>query len=180
MTAMNYHIVPKALSRVAVLLVLLVGFAGASDLAEQSKGSASSQKPKRPITARSKGAALSQKPKQPITADCLKALQAADSFLCAWVDRNDRGIKLVTDRLKKEINDDSWLRQYMVGLSNPRHQAFEIRGACESSSAPYSFAVTLYELAYGEAEGDSYEGTITLVKEGGVWRVDRLPPSSEE
>ena len=163
-TAMNYHIVPKALSRVAVLLVLLIGFAGASDSAEQ----------------RSKGAALSQKPKQPITADCIKALQAADSFLCAWVNRDDRGIKLVTDRLKKEINDDSWLRQYMVGLSNPRHQAFEIRGACESSSAPYSFAVTLYELAYGEAEGDSYEGTITLVKEGGVWRVDRLPPSSEE
>ena len=81
MTAMNYHIVPKALSRVAVLLVLLVGFAGASDPAERSKGSASSQKPKRPITARSKSAASSQKPKRPITADCLKALQVADSFL---------------------------------------------------------------------------------------------------
>ena len=163
MTAMNYQTVPKALSRVAVLLVLLVGFAGASDSAERSKGSASSQKPKRPITA-----------------DCLKALQVADSFLWAWVNRDEGGIELMTDRLKKEINDDSWLRQYMAGLSNPRHQAFEIGGACESSAASYSFTVTLYELAWGEAEGDKYEGTITLVKEGGVWRVDRLPPSSEE
>jgi len=164
MTAMNYHIVPRALSWVAVFLVLLVWFVGASDSAEQ----------------RSKGAAPSQKPKQPIRADCLKALQAADSFLCAWVNRDDRGIKLVTDRLKKEINDDSWLRQYMIGLSNPQHQAFTIGRDCASSSASYSFAVTLYELAWGEAEGDSYKGTITLVKEGGVWRVDRLPPSSEE
>ena len=162
MAAMNYQTVPKPLSWVAVFLVLLVGFVGAADSAERSKGSASSQKPK-----------------QPITADCLKALQVADSFLWAWVNRDEGGLELVTDRLKKEINDDSWLRQYMVGLSNPRHQAFEIGGACESSAASYSFAVTLYELAWGEAEGDSDKGTITLVKEGGVWRVDSLPTSSD-
>ena len=95
-TAMNYQIVPKALSWIAVFLVLLVGFVGASDSAERSKGAASPQKPKRPIMA-----------------DCLEALQVADSFLWAWVNRDEGGIKLVTDRL---IADFRWARSHVSYL----------------------------------------------------------------
>ncbi len=127
-----------------------------------------------------KNRASSQNMKQQKTADCLEALRVEDSFLWAWVNRDsESGIKLMSEHLKKEIHDDSWLRQYMMGLSNPRHQAFEIEEACESSSVSYSFAVTLYELASSESEGSSYRGAIILVKEGGVWRVDSLPSSSD-
>ncbi len=118
-------------------------------------------------------------PKAP-AADCLEALQVADSFLWAWVNRDEAGgLKLVTSRLKKEIDDDSWLRQYVSGLSNPRHEAFEVTNACLSSRPPYTFGVVLYELAEGEATGMTYQGTITVVREGQFWRVDRLPPSSD-
>ena len=57
----------------------------------------------------------------------LEALEIANAFLWAWVTRDaDGGLRLMSDRLRAQINDETWLRQFMVGLSNPHHQAFEI------------------------------------------------------
>lgn len=112
--------------------------------------------------------------------DYLGALRAVDQFLCAWVARDgDSGLRLISQRLRAEVGDEAWLRQFLVGLSNPHHQAFEMEGSGQGDGARYSFRVMLYELSTGQETGAGYEGVIEAVKESGEWRVDRLPRSSE-
>lgn len=114
------------------------------------------------------------------TAPYLEALQTANAFLWAWVTRNaDDGLRLVSDRLRTQSKDESWLRQFVVGLSNPHHQAFEIGRGRRKNTSRYAFPVTLYEFYTGEKVGSGYRGMLELVKQGGTWRVDHLPESSE-
>ena len=108
--------------------------------------------------------------------DYLGALQIVNSFLWAWVSRDgNAGLQLMSTRLRAEIKDESWLKQFMVGLSNPRHQAFEVGPGRMQGSLRYSFPVTLYELSNGEKEGIAHPGTLELVRQGDGWRVDVLP-----
>lgn len=110
----------------------------------------------------------------------LEALQTANAFLWAWVTRDaEAGFGLISDRLRAQIKDESWLRQFLVGLSNPHHQAFEIGRGRKQTASRYAFPVTLYEFYTGERAGFRYPGTLELVKQGGRWRVDRLPCSSD-
>jgi hypothetical protein len=113
---------------------------------------------------------------QTLPAAYLEALQTANAFLWAWLTRDaDGGLRLISDRLRSKINDDSWVRQFMVGLSNPHHQAFEISHGRRQTSSRYAFPVILYELYDGEPMGASYRGILEVAKQGNVWRVDRLP-----
>ncbi len=113
------------------------------------------------------------------SADYLEALRTANEFLWAWVYRDaEAGIKLISNHLRYQIKDDSWLRQFMSGLSNPHHQAFTI-GSGSRQGNKYIFPVVLYDFYTGEQKGFEYIGTLEIVKEGDFWRIDRLPKSSD-
>jgi hypothetical protein len=87
----------------------------------------------------------------------LETLQTANAFLWAWLTRDaDGGLQLLSDRLRTQINDESWLRQFVVGLSNLHHQAFEIGHGRQQTPSRYAFPVTLYELYTGEPTGARY------------------------
>lgn len=106
----------------------------------------------------------------------LEALETVNAFLWAWLTRDaDGGLRLMSDRLHTQINDETWLRQFMAGLSNPHHQAFEIGHGRRQTTSRYTFPVTLYELYTGERMGAGYRGMLEVAKQGEVWRVDRLP-----
>jgi hypothetical protein len=123
---------------------------------------------------------FAQTVQEQVTAEYLEALQTANTFLWAWVSRNaEAGLGLLSDRLLREIKDKSWLRQFMVGLSNPHHQAFQFGGGLSEGSNRYVFSVILYEYYTGEPKGFAYPSTLEVVKQGHVWRVDRLPKSSD-
>lgn len=114
------------------------------------------------------------------SAEYMTALQTANGFLWAWLNRDaERGLRLISDQLRREIKDDSWLRQFMIGLSNPHHQAFEIGRGKKKSADVFVFPVTLYELASGERTGNAYSGALEISKEGDSWRVTLLPASPE-
>ena len=85
---------------------------------------------------------------------------------------------LMSKRLRTEA-EETWLRQFMSGLSNPHHQAFEIGRGRRISANRYLFPVVLYEHYTGETSGDRFQGTLEVVNDQGKWVVDRLPKSSE-
>ena len=114
-----------------------------------------------------------------VPAAYIKALSVADQFLADWVTGNFGDAReLLSSRLRKEIDEDpSWFAQYMTGLSNPHHLAFEIIGVQLGKADRYSFHVILYELAMAAPSGDSYGSLFDLVKQGDDWKVDELPKS---
>jgi len=110
----------------------------------------------------------------------LEALQTANAFLCAWVNRDAiNGLPLISERLRISINDESWLSQFIVGLSNPHHQAFLISQGHNVGTERYVFPVILYELYSGTKISFEYLGTIEVIRQGKNWRIDRLPKSSD-
>src|SRR4030042_5931742 len=113
------------------------------------------------------------------SSEYLEVLQTADTFLWAWVTRDSKGLNLISNRLRAQVNDELWLRQFMVGLSNPHHQAFEIGTGKKLSSDRYVFPVTLYELYTGETTGLAYSGTLEIIKQGKDWRINMLPKNSD-
>ena len=121
---------------------------------------------------------------QPSTsANYVEALQAADSFLWAWVNRDaDTGRRLISrglsSKLQKE-NNEEWFRNYMIGLSNPHHHSFEIGSGKQINTKRFSFPVTLYEYYTGEPKAFKYKSKIELVLEGDSWRVDVLPLTAD-
>jgi hypothetical protein len=118
-----------------------------------------------------------------VAASYVQALQTADAFLWAWVNRDaNMGRRLISrglsSRLQKE-NNDEWFRNYMIGLSNPHHHSFEIGSGKETDPERFSFPVTLYEYYTGEPKAFKYKSKIELIREGDSWRVDVLPLTSD-
>jgi hypothetical protein len=121
---------------------------------------------------------------QPSTpANYVGALQVADSFLWAWVNRDaDVGLKLISQNLLSKIQKtktEEWFRQYMIGLSNPHHFSFEIGPGKEINPKRFVFPVTLYEYYTGEPKAFQYKSKIELLREGDSWRVDVLPLTAD-
>jgi hypothetical protein len=116
-------------------------------------------------------------------AEYAQALEAANSFLWAWSNRDvDTGTKLISHNLIAELkknNKDDWFKQYMSGLSNPHHISFEIGKCREINSNRFAFTVTLFEHYTGERNADKYRSTLEVIKEEGSWRIDVLPTSSD-
>lgn len=113
----------------------------------------------------------------------VQALETADSFLWAWANRYaDTGTKLISSNLSSKIkkeNNEEWFKQYMSGLSNPHHLAFEIGEGKEINSKRFAFPVTLFEYYTGEPKAFQYKSNIEVIKEGDSWRVDVLPTTSD-
>jgi hypothetical protein len=115
-----------------------------------------------------------------LTSEHLEALRTANTFLWAWLSRDaDLGSKLISEHLRSQTSNDSWLRDFMVGLSNPHHQAFKIHSSSMRGANRYVFSVILYELYSGERNGWAYESNMEVVREKGAWLVDHLPKSSD-
>lgn len=115
-----------------------------------------------------------------IAAEYIEALRTTNAFLAAWVSRDaEAGLKLMSSRLRADADGESWLRQFMVGLSNPHHEAFKIAEGKKGGANRYIFSVTLYELFSGEKAGYGYVGKLEVVKEREEWRIDVLPKSSD-
>lgn len=128
-----------------------------------------------------RGAAASPQLRAP-TAAYLQALRVADVFLTAWAQRDaEAGLPLVSaavlarDPDSSRVDLRSGLRQYMTGLSNPHHEAFEIGAGRMAGSSRIAFPVWLFELYSGESTGVTYSDTLEVVWQGDEWRVDRLP-----
>ena len=112
----------------------------------------------------------------------LRALHVADLFLTAWVERTpDTGLALVSARTLAADADSSrpdlrsGLRQYLTGLSNPHHEAFEIEAGRVLGPDRIVFPVRLFELYLGEPAGLVFSDSLELVLQEGEWRVDRVP-----
>jgi hypothetical protein len=111
----------------------------------------------------------------------IQALRTADLFLTAWAQRDDEaGLALISDAVlaKGTVRQGDFeveLRQYMTGLSNPHHEAFEIRPGIRVGSDRYAFPVRLLELTAGEPSGFAFSDTLEVVRQADEWRVDRLP-----
>jgi hypothetical protein len=132
------------------------------------------------LTSETRTLLLAQSSQDKPSSEYLEALQMANSFLWAWVNRNaEVGLRLMSNRLRSQTKNEAWLRQFMVGLSNPHHQAFKIWSDQIERTNKYVFSVTLYELYTGEPKGIGYTSDLEVVKEGNTWRVDRLPRSSD-
>jgi hypothetical protein len=118
-----------------------------------------------------------------VPANYVLALQTADSFLWAWVNRDaDTGRPLISHHLSSRIqkgNQEEWFRTYMIGLSNPHHHSFEIGPGKKINSKRWSFPVTLYEHYTGEPKAFKYESKIEVIQDGNAWRVDVLPITAD-
>ncbi len=115
-----------------------------------------------------------------VSASYLKALRVADEFLTLWIHRNgEKGWPLLSNRAQREIGDRNSFLEYMSGLSNPQHQAFVIQPVGTEPADRYSFPVVIYELANSDPAGFADKSEITVVRENGEWKVDRLPKSPE-
>ncbi|MHB8077889.1 MAG: hypothetical protein ACYDIE_01365 [Candidatus Krumholzibacteriia bacterium] len=118
-------------------------------------------------------------------ASYLEALRVADLFLGAWARRDvDGGLALVSAAvIDGESGGRAELRGgvagYLSGVSNPHHEAFEIGPGRQVVPDRYSFPVRLFELYLGESTGVAYGDTLEVVRQGGEWRVDRLPRSHD-
>ncbi len=117
----------------------------------------------------------------PPSADDVLALRTADLFLTAWAMGDaDAGVALMSRALIHSGSVDqeqhlAELRQFVAGLSNPRHQAFSIGAGIRQQADRYSFPVLLFELYSDADHGNSWTDTLEVVRDGGDWRVDRLP-----
>lgn len=121
---------------------------------------------------------------QPSTpARYVEALRTADSFLWAWVHRDaDTGVKLISHALSsklKQTKKEEWFRDYMIGVSNPHHMAFEVGPGKEINPKRFTFPVTLYEYYTGELEAYKYDSKIEVIQEGDSWLVDALPLTAD-
>lgn len=112
--------------------------------------------------------------------DYLLALNVADRYLGAWLDRDsERGVQLLTPGFKKNraLGD---LYQIFSGLSNPHHQAFEIAGAQRLDKDTFRFQVWLYLYYTGEdppAKDRPAPLALDVVRTGpDQWLVDNLTP----
>ena len=116
-------------------------------------------------------------------ASYLEALRVADLFLNAWVKRDvNGGLALVsaaalTRDSGGRVDLSGGVPDYISGISNPHHEAFEISPGRQVGPDRCAFPVRLFELYLGESTGFAYSDTLEVVRQGGEWRIDRLPRS---
>lgn len=114
------------------------------------------------------------------SAQYIEALGVANRLLTAWAGR-DPDLRLMSERVLAAGADSArpdlrgGLREYMTGVSNPHHVAFEIFAGRMTGADRVSFPVRLFELYAGESTGLVYADTLEVVLQSGAWRVDRLP-----
>ncbi len=113
----------------------------------------------------------------------VEALEIANSFLWAWVNRDaETGLMLISHGLLSKLKyekKEEWFKQYMTSLSNPHHSSFEIASGKEINPKRSTFPVTLYEYCNGEPGAYQYKSKIEVILEGNSWRVDVLPLTAD-
>ncbi len=101
-----------------------------------------------------------------IDAEYVQALQTADLFLWAWQTCDfDLGLQLISRPLQSRLEQDPSrdFLQYIEGLSNPHHAAFEITGGKALGPTRFAFSVALFDHYQGNSTATRYDSTIELV-----------------
>ncbi len=107
----------------------------------------------------------------------VEALSVADQFMTAWEwRRQDDGLKLISDSLKNKESEDD-LRDYVSGISNPHHEAFEVYSGKKLPDGRISFNVMTYETYTGYPSVYPSGPTLIILSKDahGKWKVDKLP-----
>ena len=106
------------------------------------------------------------------------ALSAANHFLEAWRwRRREEEFKLLSDSLKHKLSEELQF-EYLSGISNPHHEAYEICSGKWLSSHRISFQVQLFLAVTGSTSWSQQPQRSRIVMERGAnneWRVDELP-----
>jgi hypothetical protein len=114
----------------------------------------------------------------------LLALNTADKFLIAWLNRDYKnGTELLTEKVKNSLKQED-LMMFFTGVSNPHHQGFEIMGKEYVDENTFRFEVWLYEYYTGETprpteRPDSYSFDVIKVNEN-TWLVNNLPEKDDK
>ena len=109
----------------------------------------------------------------------LLALNTADNFLIAWLNRDyKKGIGLLTEKVKSSVKQEE-LTMFFTGLSNPHHQGFEIIGNYYIDDNTIRFQVWLYEYYTDETPPPAERSipyTLDVIKVNeNTWLVNNLP-----
>ena len=107
----------------------------------------------------------------------VQVLATADQFMCAWQRRDHKaGVALTSPRLQASAKEH--LTQFITGLSNPRHVAFEIGPGRNVNPGQIAFEVRLYELYTSEAWQGKRPKPISIVvkrQDSQFWLIDEIP-----
>ena len=132
--------------------------------------------------------ARAEPPQQPDTPTAyLAALATANSFLSAWSRRDPQsGLAAMCEKVASPSGaemsraaETDLLSQYVRGLSNPHHHAFEVGRGRETADGRFTFPVVLYELYTGAPNGFSTASDLTVALVGNRWCVASLPRTTE-
>ncbi len=106
------------------------------------------------------------------------ALGSANDFCLAWRTRDyEAGRAMLTVRLQRKYPEDS-LRSAIVGLANPRHEAYEISAGSRLGKGRFAFKLRLFLLYSGERDTRieaPVERIVLVQDDSGKWRVDEFP-----
>lgn len=113
----------------------------------------------------------------------LDALRVANQSLEAWIQRDRKvGAALLTPALIRHMGgtgDDTNLSGYLVGLSNPHHEAFEITSEVGVGRKRVGYEVRLYEAVTGDKnppQDRPKPGKMILsMSPNRNWLIDTLP-----
>jgi len=110
--------------------------------------------------------------------DYVNALASANAFCQAWQRRDlAAGKALLSRRLRRALTD-TLMADAIVGVSNPRHAAFELHDGQPAGRGQYAFRVRLFHAYAGMAEDriEAPEERIVVAREdNGNWAVDEFP-----
>jgi hypothetical protein len=117
-------------------------------------------------------------PAATIDQDYVLALATANRFLCAWQMRDqEKGRALLSSNLRKQHKEE-YFRQYLAGVSNPHHAAYEIGSGQRVAKDRFAFEVRLYQHTTGAKwTGPPPAPSQIFLRKAGAeaWRVDGLP-----
>lgn len=116
------------------------------------------------------------RPQDKIDADYVEALGTANEFLSAWQLRDQTKFTMFSQNIRKHHSEEE-LREYLSGVSNPHHAAYEICDGKRMGAKSYGFRVRLYTHYTGENVKNPKPAQVILrlVKEGQDWKVDNMP-----
>jgi hypothetical protein len=113
-----------------------------------------------------------------VDSDYIKALNAANRFLIAWLNRDVlEGTKYITKNLKNSTTMED-LSAFFQGQSNPHHHGFEILGIKRSKQNKIVFQVWLFEHYTGDNGSNVNVPSammIDVIKVGDSWLVNSFP-----
>lgn len=106
--------------------------------------------------------------------DYVHALAVANQFLSAWILRDVRGLDLISPSMRRKYGV-IYLKQWIIGLSNPHNESFDITNGVRINDKRYSFRVHYYThyTNYSDIGTKGPQSLLVIVKaKSGRWLVN--------